>query len=295
VAIAAYGFGAYAVLLPLLTMILVLRDARLDGWDDAYEKYSFLIRGLRLKFWFWEFVVLFRKVLIRLLIALVVDPTLQALLGIWALTSLFVLQTFVKPYVLPVHNHAEQVSLMTAILTLNIGLAFRSLTTNCGVVCQGFSVFLVVINGCAFLFFFYQIFVALYDRVVEEFGVDTATGKRQMSIRNIRNALWVVLQRQYELSPSFRTYEPKFVDPALARCIFGSDDLKVIEELRCNGGSLHKRTSSTATTVAAAPPPRVDYTIDEPSRSGPPSLVKEDADENAGILGAFQKIWDSAQ
>lgn len=222
-AIAMYGVFIYAIFLPLFTMTFVLHQARNIGWTATYHQFSFLIRGFRLKYWYWEFVIVFRKTGLRLLIATVNDSTLQALLGIWFLTALFVLQTYTQPYVLALHNHADQLSIMTALITLNIGLAFSTFSDSCNIVCGVFSVLLVVCNIAVIVFLAVQLGWGFYLRLVEEFGIDTADGSRRISMRNLKNILFVLLQRQHQMSPSFRTYAPRPLNRALAKSVLGRD------------------------------------------------------------------------
>ncbi|CUG92480.1 membrane-associated protein, putative [Bodo saltans] len=222
-AIAMYGVFIYAIFLPLFTMTFVLHQARNIGWTATYHQFSFLIRGFRLKYWYWEFVIVFRKTGLRLLIATVNDSTLQALLGIWFLTALFVLQTYTQPYVLALHNHADQLSIMTALITLNIGLAFSTFSDSCNIVCGVFSVLLVVCNIAVIVFLAVQLGWGFYLRLVEEFGIDTADGSRRISMRNLKNILFVLLKRQHQMSPSFRTYAPRPLNRALAKSVLGRD------------------------------------------------------------------------
>jgi hypothetical protein len=222
-AIAMYGVFIYAVFLPLFTMTFVLHQARNIGWTATYHQFSFLIRGFRLKYWFWEFVIVFRKTGLRFLIATVSDSTLQALLGIWFLTALFVLQTYTQPYVLAVHNHADQLCIMAALITLNIGLAFSAFSDSCNVVCGVFSVLLVVCNIAVVVFLAAQLGWGAYLRLVEEFGIDTADGGRRISLRNLKNIVLVLLKRQHLMSPSFQTYAPRPLNRALAKSVLGRD------------------------------------------------------------------------
>lgn len=192
-AAAFYGLCGYGFLIPMGAMLFVLRVARREGWSAANMQFSFLVRGFRLRFWYWELVIVFRKIVVRMLLAVVEDPVLQALLGIWFLTALFVVQTFAKPYVRSIHNYAEQLSLMTTLVTLNIGLAFRTQETTtgerCGTVCQGFSIMLVAINVMTAVAFLAQIGLGVHDELVERFGIDTGAGDRWISVRNLLNLI----------------------------------------------------------------------------------------------------------
>lgn len=219
--VAIYGVFLYAVFLPLFTMLFVLNQARQLGWAETYKQFSFLIKGFRLKYWYWEFVVVFRKVGLRLLIAMVNDARLQALLGIWFLTALFVLQTYAKPYVLPIHNHADQLCLMSALVTLNIALAFSTYSNGCGVVCGIFSIILIITNVSVIAFLVAQLGWGAYLRIVEEFGIDAPGGLRWISVRNLKNIALTILQRQDKMYPSFKTYTPRHLNSAIAESVLG--------------------------------------------------------------------------
>eukprot|EP00658_Telonema_sp_P-2_P065444 TRINITY_DN5467_c0_g1_i2.p1 TRINITY_DN5467_c0_g1~~TRINITY_DN5467_c0_g1_i2.p1 ORF type:complete len:551 (+),score=98.93 TRINITY_DN5467_c0_g1_i2:128-1780(+) len=225
-AAAFYGLCGYGFLIPMGAMLFVLRVARREGWSAANMQFSFLVRGFRLRFWYWELVIVFRKIVVRMLLAVVEDPVLQALLGIWFLTALFVVQTFAKPYVRSIHNYAEQLSLMTTLVTLNIGLAFRTQETTtgerCGTVCQGFSIMLVAINVMTAAAFLAQIGIGVHDELVERFGIDTGAGDRWISIRNLLNLIFKTLKKEDRRAPSFTRYTPKILDTDLAIGVFGS-------------------------------------------------------------------------
>lgn len=224
-AVAVAGLCLYGVLLPLFTMILVLWQARKQGWITANTQFSFLIKGFRLRFWFWEFVIVSRKVFIRLLLSLVTEPVQQALIGIWLLTVLFVVQTFAKPYVKTIHNHAEQLSLMSALITLNIGLAFKTQEAvtgeRCCTLCGVFSVLVVAVNALVMGFFLLQIGLGVYDRLVEKYGIDLETGQRWISLRNMRNHFFAVAHKEEKLSPTFTTYTPRFLNRDVAKSLLG--------------------------------------------------------------------------
>jgi hypothetical protein len=261
-AIAMYGVFIYAVFLPLFTMTFVLHQARNIGWTATYHQFSFLIRGFRLKYWFWEFVIVFRKTGLRFLIATVNDSTLQALLGIWFLTALFVLQTYTQPYVLAVHNHADQLCIMAALITLNIGLAFSAFSDSCNVVCGVFSVLLVVCNIAVVVFLAAQLGWGAYLRLVEEFGIDTADGGRRISLRNLKNIVLVLLKRQHLMSPSFQTYAPRPLNRALAKSVLGRDAGSDSDKDGKEEDEEYDNSQGPNSTGTYEPPPLLQHQLD---------------------------------
>ena len=223
--IAMYGLLGYAFLIPATAVLFVQRVATYEGWSAARLQFSFLIRGFRLKFWWWEMVIVFRKIVLLLLLALVEDTVLQALLGIWFLTLSFVVQTFARPFVKRLHNFGEQLSLLTALVTLNIGLAFRTQESDsgerCGSVCRGFSVVLIFLNVAAMLVFLILIAADGYAQLVEIYGIDSAYGTRWFSLRNAKNHLLGLILRRRRPTPNFATYTPAFTNEAHAAAVFG--------------------------------------------------------------------------
>jgi cbb3-type cytochrome oxidase subunit 3 len=234
VSAAMYGLFFYGAALPLGGMTLVLRTALKDGWFVANGTFAFLIRGFRLRFWFWEFVIVFRKVLIRVLLSAVEDATLQALLGIWSLTGLFLIHAYTRPYVRSLHNHAESLGLMTLVVTLNIGLLFRSAELSSGDVCGGTCSFVMVVlvlfNVGVILFFLFYIGRAGIDRVVEMFGVDRADGERTVSLRHAKRRILEILQQSKRLAPSFIDYIPPFENRELAVSVLGYEAIEELDD-----------------------------------------------------------------
>eukprot|EP00744_Colponema_vietnamica_P004043 GILI01006096.1.p1 GENE.GILI01006096.1~~GILI01006096.1.p1 ORF type:complete len:1543 (-),score=316.18 GILI01006096.1:112-4290(-) len=224
--IAAYGLVGYGFVMPALAILFVLRVATYQGWSAATMQFGFLIKGFRLRFWWWEMVIVFRKIFILLLLAVVEDSVLQALLGIWFLTLTFVVQSFARPYIRHLHNMGEQLSLMTALITLNIGLAFRTQEADsgvrCGSVCKGFSVLLIILNVVTILVFLIFLVSDAYDRLVEMYGVDSAYGTRWFSVRNVKNHIISIVLADKRQTPNFSKYTPKFVDDDLAIAVFGA-------------------------------------------------------------------------
>jgi len=223
--ISMYGLLGYGFIIPSIGILFVQHVAATQGWSAARRQFGFLIKGFRLRLWWWEMVIVMRKIILLLLLAVVEDSVLQALLGIWFLTFSFVVQTFARPFVKSMHNYGEQLSLLTALVTLNIGLAFRTQETDtgerCGSVCQGFSVVLIFFNVVTMLIFLVFILTDGYDQLVEQFGIDSAYGTRWFSLRNVKNRVLSLLKEEHERTPNFSTYTPKFVDEGLTVAIFG--------------------------------------------------------------------------
>jgi len=231
VATAMWGLFVYGAALPLGGMIVILRTARNADWFEANGTFSFIIRGFRLRFWFWEFVIVARKVIVRILLSTVSDATLQALLGVWILTACFVLHAYVRPYVRNLLNRAEGMSLLVSLVTLNIGLLLRSVAATgsvqevCGVPCLVIIVAMLSANVVLLVYYAYFIAQAAFERAVEMFGIDMPDGTRKFSIRNMYRFIFTTLDKRDKVAPNFQDYKPKFLNRELAVTVLGEDCL----------------------------------------------------------------------
>ena len=161
-----------------------------------------------------------------MLLSTVHDAVLQALLGVWLLTFLLVIHSYNRPYVKKIHNFAEALALSTLVMTLNLGLLFRTSTDSsggCGPFCQTVAICLIIVNLLVIAFFGYSIWCALYDRLLEMFGIDNKDGSRKVSIRNLMRMIFSKSGRLKHISPSFTNYTPSYRDEALARAILQED------------------------------------------------------------------------
>jgi hypothetical protein len=298
VAAALWGIFVYGALLPMSTMSWVLFTAGRQGWFTANEHFSFMIRGFRLRMWFWEFIIILRKVLVRLILATIQDPLLQALAGIWTMTGLFILHAYAGPYVRALHNRIEGLALLTFVVTLNVGLLFQSAGLGkhgqCNAACILVAIVLTVLNIGVLMFFAYTVLRVAYERIVELYGIDNEIGERRVSWRNVKREVYKALGMKYRLCPSFRTYTPTFQNRDLAIDLLGEeaaaeaahwdailhDAEYEMVELAAGGASseaLGEAGSAKAddeTTVTRSTPPAVMFN-DMGSFASPPSWTAQ--------------------
>mmetsp|Transcript_39833 Transcript_39833/g.35546 ORF Transcript_39833/g.35546 Transcript_39833/m.35546 type:complete len:162 (+) Transcript_39833:268-753(+) len=57
----------WMIILPVALIIILTRHRKKLANKDIKEKYSFLFRGFKLKYYFWEFIILTRKYLLMLI------------------------------------------------------------------------------------------------------------------------------------------------------------------------------------------------------------------------------------
>lgn len=109
-----------------LTLLIKVRK-RLDK-DDTKLRYGFLFRGYRKEFYYWEIVIMYRKIGLIMIAVFVSDfgVVSQALIVFLLLIGFFYLNSKYKPFSTTALNDLELLSLVTSIVTVYCGLFFAS-------------------------------------------------------------------------------------------------------------------------------------------------------------------------
>lgn len=116
--------------LPLFCLGLLYRTRQRLSAELIQIKYSFLYKGYKPEYYYWEFVILYRKVaLVCASVFLSSISTMVQALSILAilLICLFV-HAAVKPFRTPVFNMLETKSILVSLLTIYVGLYFQANT-----------------------------------------------------------------------------------------------------------------------------------------------------------------------
>ena len=114
-----WGFGIPAA--SVLTYVVMRKKV---GRNVASRLFTFLIAGYNERVWWWEVVLMFRKLSLIYIIAFISTPKLQLLLSFWVLAINLVAHTYVKPYDYRKCDIMEQVSLFVLCGSLNMILLF---------------------------------------------------------------------------------------------------------------------------------------------------------------------------
>ena len=135
-AMIVYGFG-----IPFLALVLLIRNRKyivpprlynlLSKKDKVYEKrtnqkYGFLYLGYKSGTFYWEIVIIYRKVFVVMIAVFfeTVSEEVQALLILLLLCVSLGLQFRFTPYLTRTLNYMETLSLCSALLTIYVGLYY---------------------------------------------------------------------------------------------------------------------------------------------------------------------------
>lgn len=119
------GFIVVGLLLPLIGLGALLRYRKKLHDEHVQSHWGFMYDNFKIKWFFWEWIIVLRKVLILLLsIYLNSESDLQIWSGVVVLVAALVVHLQAKPYKAGLLNRMETASLCVSLITLGIGLLF---------------------------------------------------------------------------------------------------------------------------------------------------------------------------
>ena len=118
----------YTLGVPMAALGLVAYYWKKTKWQATRKVFSFFLAGYARPMWWWEVVVLARKVLIVSCVALIGDKSVQVYCAMWAMTIALTVHIFFQPFCakdVPKLYALEGVSLTLISITLNMVLLFQ--------------------------------------------------------------------------------------------------------------------------------------------------------------------------
>ena len=94
-------------------------------------RFSFLFKGYRSEWYFWEFVILYRKIIVvcTSVFLTTVSVVMQALSMLAVVLVCLFLQQYVQPFFGKTFNSLELKALLASLLTIYSGLYFETRST----------------------------------------------------------------------------------------------------------------------------------------------------------------------
>jgi hypothetical protein len=143
-----WGCGA-----PALALIMLAKSRKTLDTVETKSKFGFLYIGYRKKTFFWEFVILYRKICVVFISVFLVqfNVEVQALTAMLVLILSFFIQEHYEPYDTDELNSLEKKSILCSAVTIFCGLYF--LTNSLSNLVK--LVFFFIILGANLYFIFY--------------------------------------------------------------------------------------------------------------------------------------------
>jgi hypothetical protein len=156
-AIIVWGIGVPSFILGVL-----VRRHRLLYRVSTKARFGFLYNGFKRTHFYWEFLILYRKILIISLAVFLGSESVpvQALSVMVILVSFLFLQYWQEPYTIDELNKMELRAILTASITIYCGLYY--LTQHLGEGAKIAMLVVMVVTNCYFLYFFLRLFTASF-------------------------------------------------------------------------------------------------------------------------------------
>ena len=149
-----YGFGV-----PIAFVVgYLIINGRVAGAEQTKLMFMFLIGGYKEKYWFWQAVIMIRKMILVLIVVLIDNNSvLQAYSGMWVMSIALMVQLWFQPCEKDEHNLVEALSLAIITVTLNLGLLyFVGLAPFQRDVLTGVIFLITLAAICMFVYFLYE-------------------------------------------------------------------------------------------------------------------------------------------
>eukprot|EP01012_Entosiphon_sulcatum_P004582 TRINITY_DN11848_c0_g1_i1.p1 TRINITY_DN11848_c0_g1~~TRINITY_DN11848_c0_g1_i1.p1 ORF type:complete len:1848 (-),score=223.38 TRINITY_DN11848_c0_g1_i1:175-5718(-) len=115
----AFGLG-----LPGAFVGMYLWFSRVRGLAETQRTFAFLVADYKVKRWYWECIVTLRKLLIVLIVVFLRDARLQCYAGMWTMCTNLAVQWRGRPFLNPLFDKLEGLSLCILTITLNLQLLY---------------------------------------------------------------------------------------------------------------------------------------------------------------------------
>jgi hypothetical protein len=173
----------YVVGMPLLMFVVLFYNRKRLSDSVIKQRIQLLYEGFRLDRWYWELVILVRKVaIVSVAVFLPTKPLQQAYGGLVILVASIIAHTLLQPFTTKTLQMFELLSLVTSFMTLILGLIYTANLAETGSISRGpviaYTVFFVAINAVTAALFAMQIIksqktiLRLTVRVLNSVGLD---------------------------------------------------------------------------------------------------------------------------
>jgi hypothetical protein len=153
-AVALPGVILWGICTPAGALIFLVRYRKMLDNVDIRVRFGFLYTGYHAQKYYWEFVILYRKVLIITFSVFLatVSVSVQALSAMLIFIVAFMMQMKKTPYVTPVLNALELRAIMVGAVTIYCGLFFL---TTVGDTTSQLALFLVIVSANAYFLLYW--------------------------------------------------------------------------------------------------------------------------------------------
>lgn len=120
------GLIIWGFMMPIFSLYFLSRNRKELFNLDIKVKYGFMYSGYGLKTYYWEFVIMFRKVILIMIFTFFsrFRTIIQGLLSLVVLVLLFYFQTYFRPFINDKLNRLEEQSILSSCVMVYMGLFY---------------------------------------------------------------------------------------------------------------------------------------------------------------------------
>jgi hypothetical protein len=120
------GLMVWGFAVPFFSLYFLSKNRKELYSSDVKVKYGFMYSGYRLKSYYWEFVIMFRKVILIMIITFFsrFRVIIQGLLSLVLLVLVFYLQTYFRPFTDEKLNRLEEESILSSCVMVYVALFY---------------------------------------------------------------------------------------------------------------------------------------------------------------------------
>lgn len=191
-ALAQIFFFVYGLGIPLAGTLLLFfkRNSLLE--KKTLSTYGFLYSGYRLAMFFWEFVIMVRKMLIVFIIVFYEGQADYSIMfGMWLILAFLLLNITVQPFQLKLYWKLENISLASVTITLNAAMLYQPRFNLDATSDALVTLFIFIVNVIVLAVFLYYIIFAARIQLLQAFDLDGSGDVSWSEFKlGIRVSLW---------------------------------------------------------------------------------------------------------
>jgi hypothetical protein len=170
----AWGFFMlYGIGIPVAGTILLATKRKSLIKKTTLSTYGFLYSGYSMTKFFWEFVIMFRKMAIVFIIVFYAgQPDYSIMFGMWLVTAFLMLNIFIQPFQRRLFWRLENFSLSTVSVTLNAAMLYQPRFAMGPDSDLAVTIFIFIINLGVLILFAYYLVVALKMQLLVVIDLD---------------------------------------------------------------------------------------------------------------------------
>eukprot|EP00760_Papus_ankaliazontas_P031339 PhM_4_TR523/c0_g1_i1/m.38965 len=171
--LAVIFFFAYGLGIPILGSYVLWRNRKRLLTRSCLATYGFLYSGFRLNRYYWEFIIMVRKMFVVFIIVFYEgNRGVQSALGQWLITGFLLINIFARPFQYRLLWQLENCSLASVVITLNAAMLYQPMYDLSSSTENAVTIVIFIVNVLVLVLFGYYLYYAARQQFLETFDED---------------------------------------------------------------------------------------------------------------------------